>query len=199
VSKIETRDRILEAALEVFARKGYHRALVDDIVRASATSKGAVYHHFPNKQAVFLALVDDFAARLAGAVAAEIGARHGALAKVEGALVAALDTFAGNERLARLILLEAVSLGPVYQAKRAEVAGRFAALIRGYLDEAAADGSIPPLDTTVATLAWLGAVNEIVIQWLHGGVTDLRATIPGLTRLLLRSIGARAGTDAAAS
>ena len=52
-----TRDRILSAALEVFAGKGYHRAIVDDIVRASGTSKGAVYHHFPNKEAVFIALV----------------------------------------------------------------------------------------------------------------------------------------------
>ena len=190
MSKLATRDRILEAALEVFARKGYHRARVDDIVRASGTSKGAVYHHFPHKQAVFLALVDEFAARLAGAVAEAIAARHGALAKVEGALMAALDTFAGNERLARLILLEAVSLGPVYQAKRAEVAGRFTALIRGYLDEAVADGSIPHLDTRVATLAWLGAVNEIVTQWLHAEVPDLEATIPALTRVLLRSIGA---------
>ncbi len=64
MSKIATRERILHAALEVFARKGYHRAVVDDIVRASDTSKGAVYHHFPNKEALFLALVDDFAARL---------------------------------------------------------------------------------------------------------------------------------------
>ena len=106
-----TRDRILGAALEVFAGKGYHRAIVDDIVRASGTSKGAVYHHFPNKEAVFLALVDDFAERLALAVAAAVGERHGALAKVEGALTAALTTFADDERLARLILLEAVSLG----------------------------------------------------------------------------------------
>ncbi len=184
-----TRDRILDAALEVFAGKGYHRAIVDDIVRASGTSKGAVYHHFPNKEAVFVALVDEFAGRLAGAVAATVAERHGALAKVEGALTAALTTFAENERLARLILLEAVSLGATYQAKRAEVAGRFAALIQGYLDEAAAEGSIAPLDTRIATLAWLGAVNEVVIQWLHGGIDDLRATIPALTRLLLRSIG----------
>jgi len=188
--RLATRDRILDAALEVFARKGYHRAIVDDIVRASGTSKGAVYHHFPNKEAVFLALVDDFAARLAAAVAAAVAARHGALPKVEGALTAALATFADNERLARLILLEAVSLGPTYQAKRAEVADRFAALIQSYLDEAAADGSIPPLDTRIATLAWLGAINEIVIEWLHGSVTDLRATIPPLTQLLLRSIRA---------
>jgi TetR/AcrR family transcriptional regulator, fatty acid metabolism regulator protein len=189
--KIGTRDRILDAALEVFAGKGYHRAIVDDIVRTSGTSKGAVYHHFPNKEAVFVALVDDFAERLATAVAAAVAARHGALSKVEGALTAALTTFADDERLARLILLEAVSLGATYQAKRAEVAGRFAALIQGYLDEAAADGAIAALDTRVATLAWLGAINEVVIQWLHGEVRDLRATIPALTGLLLRSIGAR--------
>ena len=190
--RVATRERILDAALDVFARKGYHRAIVDDIVRVSGTSKGAVYHHFPNKEAVFLALVDEFAARLATAVAGAVAVRAGALPKVEGALTAALATFADNERLARLILLEAVSLGPTYQAKRAEVADRFAALIQAYLDEAAADGSIAPLDTRVATLAWLGAVNEIVIQWLHGTVTDLRATIAPLTRILLQSIGAGA-------
>jgi AcrR family transcriptional regulator len=189
VGKVATRERILEGALDVFARKGYHRASVDDIVRASGTSKGAVYHHFRNKEAVFLALVDDFSARLAAGVAAAIGARHGALDKVEGALTAALTTFSDNEQLARLILLEAVSLGRTYQAKRVEVADRFAALIQGYLDEAIADGALAPLDTRVATLVWLGAVNEIVVQWLHGGVKDLAATIPSLTSLLLRSIG----------
>ena len=192
MSKVATRVRILDGALDVFARKGYHRAIVDDIVRASGTSKGAVYHHFPNKEAVFVALVDDFAELLAAGVARAVGARHGALAKVEGALTAVLTTFADNERLARLILLEAVSLGPAYQHKRAEVTARFAALIQSYLDEAVADGSLPPVDTRVATLAWLGAVNEIVVQWLHGGVRDLAGTIPALTRLLLRSIGSPA-------
>ena len=191
MSKVATRERILDGALEVFARKGYHGAIVDDIVRASGTSKGAVYHHFPNKEAVFLALVDDFSSRLARAVAAAIAEQHGALAKVQSALTAALATFAADERLARLILLEAVSLGPTYQAKRAEVTGRFAALIQGYLDEAVADGSIAPLDTRVTTLTWLGAVNEIVVQWLHGTLPDVSTTIPALTRVLLRSIGAR--------
>jgi AcrR family transcriptional regulator len=187
--KIATRERILEAALDVFARKGYHRAVVDDIVRASATSKGAVYHHFPAKEAIFLALVDEFTARLARAVADAVAARHGALAKVEGALAAALQTFAGSEQLARLILLESVSLGSRYQEKRAEVAGRFAALIQGYLDEAVADGSIPRIDTRLATLVWLGAINEVVVQWLHGGLEDLPARVPALTAILLRSIG----------
>ena len=162
--KIATREKILEAALSVFAQKGYHRAIVDDIVRASGTSKGAVYHHFPNKEALFLALVDEFSSHLATAAAEAIAGEHGALKKVEGALRAALETFARYRQLARILLLESVSLGPTYETKRAEVHRRFADLIKGYLDEAAAEGSIPPLNTEVATLAWLGAINEVVIH-----------------------------------
>jgi AcrR family transcriptional regulator len=191
MTKPATRDKILQAALEVFAQKGYHRALVDDIVRTSRTSKGAVYHHFPNKEALFLALVDEFSARLAEAVATGIAGAHGALGKVEAALTAGLETFARHRDLARILLLESVSLGPAYQGKRLEVHGRFAALIQAYLDDAVAEGSIPPLDTRVATLAWLGAVNEVVIQWLYSGRPDLMTeAVPALTPLLLRSIGA---------
>jgi len=195
VSKVATRDKILHAALTVFAEKGYHRAAVDDIVRASRTSKGAVYHHFPNKEALFLALVDEFAAHLAGGIAAAIGTAHGALGKVEAALRAGLETFARHRELARILLLESVSLGPAYESKRAEVHGRFALLIQGYLDQAVREGSIARLDTRIATLMWLGAVNEIVIQWLHSGEPDLLArALPELTPMLLRSIGA-AGAD----
>ena len=57
----QTRGRILDAALDIFARKGYHDASVDEIVDASGSSKGSVYFHFPNKQRLFLALVDKFA------------------------------------------------------------------------------------------------------------------------------------------
>lgn len=193
MSKVATRDRILQAALSVFARKGYHRAAVDDIVRASATSKGAVYHHFPNKEALFLALVDDLAARLAEAIAGAVAESHGALGKVEAALRAGLLTFARHHELARILLLESVNLGPAYQAKRAEVHGRLAALIQGYLDQAVAEGAIEPIDTRVATLAWLGAVNEVVIQWLDGGEPDLLTrSVPALAPMLLRSIGVKA-------
>src|SRR5262245_58007108 len=121
VARTDTRARILRAALEVFARRGYHRAAVDDIVRASGTSKGAVYHHFPNKEALFMALVDDLAERLAAGVTAAIGESHGAIGKVEAALRAGLETFAGHRELARILLLESASVGAAYQAKRAEI------------------------------------------------------------------------------
>jgi len=125
-------------------------------------------------------------------VASAIGRAHGALGKVEAAVTAGLETFARHRDLARILLLESVSLGPAYQSKRQEVHGRFAALIQVHLDEAAAEGSIPPVDTRVATLAWLGALNEVVVQWLHSGRPDLRTeAVPALVPMLLRSIGAK--------
>jgi AcrR family transcriptional regulator len=56
----ETRAHILDAAIQRFSEAGYDAASVDDICRQAGVSKGAFYHHFPSKQAVFLALLDDW-------------------------------------------------------------------------------------------------------------------------------------------
>lgn len=53
----ETRSRILDAAVRKFSLAGYESASVDDICSDAGVSKGAFYHHFPTKQAVFLALM----------------------------------------------------------------------------------------------------------------------------------------------
>ncbi len=54
----ETRSRILESALKLFSKCGYNKASVDDICAEAGISKGAFYHHFESKQALFLALLD---------------------------------------------------------------------------------------------------------------------------------------------
>jgi hypothetical protein len=74
--------------------------------------------------------------------------------------------------------------------KRREVLGRFAALVRHHLETAVAEGSIPPLDTGVAAYAWLGALNEVVMQSLEGELPALADAAPALSALLLRSVGA---------
>lgn len=54
----ETRANILDAALRRFSIAGYNAASVDDICNDAGVSKGAFYHHFPSKQALFLALLE---------------------------------------------------------------------------------------------------------------------------------------------
>lgn len=58
-TKAPTRSRVLDAAREVFITTGYRGATLDSIAARAGFTKGAVYWHFPNKQALFLALVAD--------------------------------------------------------------------------------------------------------------------------------------------
>ena len=57
--KVETRQGLLAAAYRVFGEKGYAHATVDDVAAAAGVSKGAVYHHFDSKEALFRALLED--------------------------------------------------------------------------------------------------------------------------------------------
>ncbi len=56
----ETRHSILEAATHLFSKSGYDATGVAEICQAAGVSKGAFYHHFPTKQAVFLALLNTY-------------------------------------------------------------------------------------------------------------------------------------------
>jgi AcrR family transcriptional regulator len=55
-----SRAAILEAALELFSHRGYGATSVRDIAGRAGVSTGAVYHQFPDKDALFLALLEDF-------------------------------------------------------------------------------------------------------------------------------------------
>jgi AcrR family transcriptional regulator len=59
-----TMQRLLDAGLRVFARRGYHAARVDDIVRAARTSHGTFYLYFANKEDLLRALAVDCADEL---------------------------------------------------------------------------------------------------------------------------------------
>ena len=185
-----TRERILNAAMEVFAARGYHGTVVDTITAASGTSKGAFYHYFPSKQAIFLTLMDELASDVEHGVELVIASEQGALAKVEAALQVVLETAAARRDLVRILLIEAVGLGPTLEGARLEIHRRFARLIQRHLDRAATDGDIPLQDTALAARAWIGALNEVITQWLMSGTSDLMSSLPALRILLLRSIGA---------
>ena len=53
-----TRERILESATEVFARRGFHGARVADIAETAGIAYGLVYHHFKNKDEILAAIFD---------------------------------------------------------------------------------------------------------------------------------------------
>jgi AcrR family transcriptional regulator len=184
-----TRARILDAALNTFSRKGYHDTRLDDIVDVSDTSKGAIYFHFANKERLFLALVDQFADLLERRVLEAIDGKAEGMARVQIALETVLETFGRYRRPAKILLVQAVGLGTVFENKRAEVNDRFARLIETYLKEAVELGDITPIDTEVVAHAWMGAIYGVVIRWVTTGEPEPARIMQTLVPLLLRSVG----------
>ncbi len=192
------RERILDAAFATFAGRGYRDASMDDIAAAAETSKGGVYFHFPTKDSIFRELMRTTADKLVAKVERAVAAEVEPIARAEAAIRAVLAAFAGHRTMARLMFLDVVGAGRVFQAEADALHDRFARLIAGYLDEAVADGAIAPLDTRIVSIAWFGALNEVVGRWLHADQPDrLEDAYPALRGMLLRSVGV--GADRLAS
>jgi AcrR family transcriptional regulator len=87
--RAQTREQLLDAAAEVFARRGFHAATLDEIADAAGFSKGAVYSNFASKDDLFLALISargtamvEAYAELGADTAADPSSRIAALAEI---------------------------------------------------------------------------------------------------------------------
>ena len=89
-AKAVTRSKVLEAAREAFIATGYRGSTLDSIAARAGFTKGAVYWHFPNKQALFLALVADSVAAT-GCILEKLLNEHG---DDPSAMLAAVGDFA---------------------------------------------------------------------------------------------------------
>jgi AcrR family transcriptional regulator len=144
-----TRAALLETATAMFAERGFARTSLDDIAVATQVTRGAVYHHFESKQAVFEAVFDALEQDMMGRVAAAAAGQPDAWEAGMAALDAFLDLCC-EDRYGRLCWLE----GPLalgwdrwmhYEKKYAY------ALIDGFLQAAREEGLLGPVPATTSS------------------------------------------------
>lgn len=184
------KQRMLQMALRLFAQKGYFQTTVDEVVDAAGASKGSFYFHFPNKEAVFLALVEQITVMLFQGIEQELASEQQAAVKIRNTLASALDIFGRHRDLARLVLVEAEVAHPQIREKQAAIHSRFIELIAQQLDHLIARGYIAPLDTRIAATAFFGSINAAVSQWLRQDPAEpLSNWVDELAAYNLRAIG----------
>lgn len=64
----ERREQIIDVAIPVFARRGFHGASMNDVAEAAGVTKPVLYQHFASKQDLYLALIDDVGQRMIAAI-----------------------------------------------------------------------------------------------------------------------------------
>lgn len=180
-----TRERILEAAEDAFSERGYHETLVEDIAGRTSLSKGGFYFHFPSKEDLFFAVIDRLANRLTSRAEEASAKCDSPLAGAEAALTEVLTRLGRRRRIAKVLLVQGYSMGSAFEKKRVEIYGQFADVIQDGLDRAVVAGEISPINTEVVARAWLGAVNEIVVNWVYHGSPTPAEALPVLRTILV--------------
>lgn len=98
-----TKRNLLAAALDVFSRKGYTAATMEDIAMQANVTTGAIYHHFDGKSALYIALIEDNSAK-ASQLAQEIVDEGGRPASILRRLLVRLFEFAEEDKEYRAVM-----------------------------------------------------------------------------------------------
>lgn len=194
-----TKRRILEAAAGVFAEHGYASASMAEILSAAGVTKGALYFHFPGKEALAKAVVRWHFWRFVGAWEPQEGGGAGrrGIGGAEGGIQTVIDL---AHDLARRLAEDPVTRGAL---RLAVEHGSFAepdpapyrmwiAGVARLLDEARGRGELrPDVDIGIASELLVGSFTgvQLVAQVLSGR-TDLDAVMTGLWRVVLPGLAA---------
>ena len=192
------RERILNAAASLFARRGYYNSNVDEIVQQSGTSKGSFYFHFPSKEQMALGMVDQLSDKLVRKLERSIASETDPLKRIPLAIDALLLTFSKQRKLAQILMVNIVGQGRSMDRKFLPIRDKFAGLIRQELDAAVEAGAIRPVDTSLVSQLWLGALNEIILRWLlQDKPAPLMENAIAVRELLMHGLGVQAGDGTA--
>ena len=101
-----TRDRLISAARGQFGEFGYEATSIEAILQAAEVKRGSLYHHFPTKQALFDAVLDEVVAELAEAAAASARSTSDPVAGLQAGCRAWLE-HAQDPAIQRIALIDA--------------------------------------------------------------------------------------------
>jgi AcrR family transcriptional regulator len=163
------RRRLLGAALELFAERGFHDTSVDEVVAAARTSKSAFYVYFESKEDCFRMLLEQEGGALIQAVTAGAASARGHRARLREGIFVFVRTCCARHRVTRLLLVEGVGLSESIERVRGRLHADFAELVEAEVRRGQADGEFLGADPVVYGRAVVGAVNEAVGWSLTGG------------------------------
>ncbi len=194
VDKDKKRREILQAAMQVFARDGYHRAKMEEVAKEAGIGKGTVYEYFRSKTDLFLALHEHMLSKLKSYYLKELSDIREPGIILERFIQVAFQTFrlwepfflvffdfwAQGGRGEHQALFQ-TRLREAYALSRDEVAAIISAGVQ--------DGSFRPVDPLLTAASILACLDGLVVQWLcDRNAFDLDRMRDDLTSSVKRSL-----------
>jgi TetR/AcrR family fatty acid metabolism transcriptional regulator len=167
----DKRRLILDAAVRVFARKGYHTCRVGDIAEEAGVAHGLLYHYFRSKEELLETIFRETWRELLGAVQSVEETDETARERLAGIAKILLRSWRRDPDLVRVLVRE-VTRSSHLQERILEIDAAFAGLER-VIARGQAEGEFrADLDPRMAAYVFYGALEEILTGWVLGQLQD---------------------------
>ena len=166
MDKTERRQQILSHARDVFAKRGYHAAKIDDIVAAAGVARGTFYLYFEDKRAIFSEIVDRILARIGMSVQRvdPNDPSRSVADQIKENIERIVTILLEDAATTKIVLSDAVGVDPLFDRKLHAFYDEGAKLLETSLRDGQALGIVVAGDTRVFSYLTLGALKELLYQ-----------------------------------
>ena len=182
------RTAMMQAAVRVFAEKGYHAATIRDIVAAADVAIGTFYFYFPDKETLFVHLYEETAAFLLQAIRQAIGSRKTLPQQVRAGLQAYVNIAIYEPAVIQLLLVGGVGTVPALTAQRLAFREKLIRIWQRPLDDAKT--LIAPQNMRRTAEALVGGYDEVILALLNHPETanEAATAVYDMTQFTLRAV-----------
>lgn len=168
--RAERRERLLRAAVELLATRGYQAVSIERICRRARVANRHFYEHFESSEELLATLFDAFVEDVLAAILDKLGepGHENPLERAIEAVRAAIRPCLEQPQRARVALIETVGVSRAMESKRREAIHRLARVVADAADRLAEDGVIPDADYQLPAIALVGATMELLVEFLSG-------------------------------
>ncbi|MCU0305194.1 MAG: TetR family transcriptional regulator [Thermoanaerobaculales bacterium] len=184
------RERILRAAVEVFANKGYFAARMTDVAKSAEVADGTLYLYFEGKEHLLLSIFDDVLGRFIDQLEHEVAALDDPVEKLRVMVRLHLETLGGDRDLAHVLQIETRHSRRFMSVFTRGKLGEYLSLLRGIIEEGQRTGAFRrDISSGLATNVVFGAVDELVMSWiLADDPGDLSRYADPILEILMRGV-----------
>lgn len=194
-SKNSKYHRILEAAVKVFARQGFHQSTVAQIAKEAGVADGTIYLYFKNKDDILVHFFGFKAKQVFDRFHAEVARGADSVEKLRNLVRVHLSEFQRDPDMAIVYHVETHQISRLAEDQIRAMGKMYHDIISDIVEEGQQEGLLRwDLYLSLVKRLILGAVDETIGAWLHSGRSyDLISMADPLADLFIKGIGAPAG------
>ena len=170
---IDKRRQILDAAIRVFARQGFHSTRVSDIADEAGVAYGLVYHYFSSKEEVLNELFTERWSLLLTAIDEADKEGQAPRAKLETVAAFIIESYRHDPELMKVIIVEVTRAANSFgQTHLGEIRRAYDSIAR-IVEEGQESGAFrKDIDPAFASMSFYGAIEQLLSGWIFDLIPD---------------------------